>query len=606
MLTRCCITRAHPKGYAFGQTCDTRQQVFIPPSVYTAEGSPHKNATVQLKLKWNPGKNNYIAQERDIKASVDWKSWQVGSSQLRLPNTKPGTRHGLEFGCFRCGTKILSARDIYRLKNGTLWTYDILPTLKQGKKFYNKWKQIHGYTALCCKCNLSLGALYTERYEDADPGQNFPAAKVTILREKSGCVNGTLMNSLVLLADSRHHAEMAIKQLTLDEDDDEIASNFGIRVTSRTFELLKQQKEDRLGMLQMQRALAAANLTASTQALMLKQKEDNLLKKVEDCQSKILEMEQSLSKSSTDKPECIRECEICYTDSNEYTGIRCGGPDRHFFCRSCFASYVEENSACSTGAELEQLRNCKAEVLCPADCGHQFSACAIARCVGERVFAKYTKARRKLMEVLMDETAQDRIRHEVDEAKEKIQAEILRKVKADEELRLKLAVEKRKRHVEEKLMNLACPRCSQVFVDYTGCAALVCGNSRCGCRFCAFCLKDCGRDAHGHVATCRHRPKDMRDTYFTREGQFDTLQRERRQRLIVEYFQTVPEKERSHLYKALRTQFRDCRLRFPAGWVGSLESGKDHAVTRRRQEEVDAQIARQLYRELNGARHAVF
>ena len=605
MPTRCRITRAHPKGYAFGLTCDDQQQVFIPPPVYAEAGSPRKNATVLLELKWNPSKGNYIAQRRKIKALVNWQSWQVGSKQIRLPNTEPGTRHNLKFGCFQCGTQILSGRDIYRLKNGTLWTYDILPTLKRGGKFYNKWKQVHAYNALCCKCNLNMGALYTERYHDAEPGQNFPCAKVTIVREKSGCVDGTLINSLVLLSASRHDAEMDIKQLTLFEDD-ELASNHGLRVTSRTFELLKQKKEDELGMIRLQRALAAATLTASTHAHMLKKKGDAFLKKEQEHQSRILQMEKALKKSHTKKPARMCECEICYTDSKERSGIRCG-PDGHFFCQSCFASYVEENSACSNAEELENLRKCRAEVVCPANCGHKFSACAIARCVGERVFAKYTKARRMLMEALMDESAQRRIRHEVNEAKEKIQAEILRKVKADEALKLKLAIEKKQKHVEEHIMNLSCPRCSQVFLDYTGCAALVCGNKRCACRFCAFCLKDCGQDAHAHVTTCRYRPKDMRNPYFTQEGQFETVQRERRQRLVIEYFQTVPENERSHLYKALRTQFRDCRLHFPSAWVHALDSGSIDARTRRlRQEEADAQLARQLAREINGGYNRLF
>lgn len=51
-----------------------------------------------------------------------------------------------------------------------------------------------------------------------------------------------------------------------------------------------------------------------------------------------------------------------------------------------------------------------------------------------------------------------------------------------------------------QVLTLKCPRCSQAFVDFQNCFALTCG--RCGCGFCAWCLRDCGDDAHRHVANC--------------------------------------------------------------------------------------------------------
>ena len=59
-----------------------------------------------------------------------------------------------------------------------------------------------------------------------------------ILREKKG--SARLANPLVLLAGSKDDAEQAIAQLAR-YDDGELASNEGIRVNSRTFELLKKQ-----------------------------------------------------------------------------------------------------------------------------------------------------------------------------------------------------------------------------------------------------------------------------------------------------------------------------------------------------------------------------
>lgn len=54
--------------------------------------------------------------------------------------------------------------------------------------------------------------------------------------------------------------------------------------------------------------------------------------------------------------------------------------------------------------------------------------------------------------------------------------------------------------IVEDILTLKCPKCRAAFYDFTGCAALTCG--RCGCGFCAYCLANCGADAHAHVAHC--------------------------------------------------------------------------------------------------------
>lgn len=71
-------------------------------------------------------------------------------------------------------------------------------------------------------------------------------------------------------------------------------------------------------------------------------------------------------------------------------------------------------------------------------------------------------------------------------------------------------------------------RDAQVFVDFEGCLALQC--SRCPCKFCGWCLRDCGdRDAHPHVKKCTLKPHSrINDPYFCSFQEFEDFQRLRR------------------------------------------------------------------------------
>ena len=60
-------------------------------------------------------------------------------------------------------------------------------------------------------------------------------------------------------------------------------------------------------------------------------------------------------------------------------------------------------------------------------------------------------------------------------------------------------------------INLKCPRCKTVFVDYDGCNALNCAVPSCLAAFCAICLKDCGSDAHAHL-------RDAHGGYFDKDA----------------------------------------------------------------------------------------
>ena len=88
-------------------------------------------------------------------------------------------------------------------------------------------------------------------------------------------------------------------------------------------------------------------------------------------------------------------------------------------------------------------------------------------------------------------------------------------------------------HVIEKIFTLACPLCGTAFLDFNGCCALTCSKPGCGCGFCAYCLEDCGDDAHAHVSKCFK--------FGSRADMFGD-------------FKTVQNNRRIMLFKALLTQ----------------------------------------------------
>ncbi|KAJ0392291.1 hypothetical protein P43SY_012001 [Pythium insidiosum] len=98
-------------------------------------------------------------------------------------------------------------------------------------------------------------------------------------------------------------------------------------------------------------------------------------------------------------------------------------------------------------------------------------------------------------------------------------------------------------HIREKLLNLRCPGCDLVFVDFDfdSCAALTCANPHCKRSFCAYCLADCGADAHAHVSQCKQNPN--RPYYYVTEAEFHQVHKVRRERLIYTCLRDVKAKD---------------------------------------------------------------
>merc|ERR1740117_41825 len=94
-------------------------------------------------------------------------------------------------------------------------------------------------------------------------------------------------------------------------------------------------------------------------------------------------------------------------------------------------------------------------------------------------------------------------------------------------------------HIIERILQLACPRCGQAFPEvldgelgFSGCFALTCVRAACGCAFCAYCLEDCGNDAHAHVRTRQCSPYNEGLFPQPAAQKFALAHRRRRQRML--------------------------------------------------------------------------
>jgi len=96
--------------------------------------------------------------------------------------------------------------------------------------------------------------------------------------------------------------------------------------------------------------------------------------------------------------------------------------------------------------------------------------------------------------------------------------------------RIEVKIADAKKHIIEKILTLFCPRCGQAFVDFSGCCALTCSRQGCACAFCAYCLEDCGADAHAHVSS-------QHGDLFLRVELFEEHHKTRKRALIQTYLE---------------------------------------------------------------------
>jgi len=241
-----------------------------------------------------------------------------------------------------------------------------------------------------------------------------------------------------------------------------------------------------------------------------------------------------------------RTCIICFTDAELGGGIECASSDGegppHFTCCECLSLYVVEEVS---GVNLPRFSE-RGGIRCaaPTCAARVFTDGALARSLPDDTFSTYAEAKQKL--------AEQRINAELErnfEARLATERQRFATVNADESAR------RARQHIVERILTLACPRCGQAFLDFNGCFALTC--SRCQAGFCAYCLADCGTDAHAHVASCPH----GRGGYHGSFGVFEAAQRERRARMVKDYVETLPKDEAERALRECERELADLGIK---------------------------------------------
>ena len=240
--------------------------------------------------------------------------------------------------------------------------------------------------------------------------------------------------------------------------------------------------------------------------------------------------------------EQLRECSICMDEVMLLSGYDCG---EHFTCDDCFAMHV----GFKFGEELRILEATEGKVYCPGvDCeAKAVTEGDIFLHAGEAGIRGYLGAQKKLLEKKLGEEIRK-------EERERLEREKVRIAAMDQ---LQREVHNARTTIVEDLLTLKCPRegCRQAFLDFDGCFALSC--SKCGCGFCAWCLEDCGRDAHAHVANCEvGREQNGRDYYGT-EDQFVACQKERRQHSVRDFLRTLTDAVRVGVIRQVQPDLKD-------------------------------------------------
>lgn len=222
------------------------------------------------------------------------------------------------------------------------------------------------------------------------------------------------------------------------------------------------------------------------------------------------------------------KCGVCMDHCNREDGYMCS--NRHFICWDCFDGYIA--SAMAPDA-IKRSVNEDGNLKC-MNCDE---FCSLAK-VAAYGSAAAVKTFKELLKLQTKTTVDKNVTEAVETERTRLTAEFQR-IQA-----IKDAVERRAELIRvdviDNVLTLRCPQCRLAFLDFSGCLALTC--SMCQCGFCAWCLKDCGVDAHAHVAHC---PEGKTNgNVFASFEMFEAHHRERKRKKIEDILDTAARADR--------------------------------------------------------------
>jgi hypothetical protein len=191
----------------------------------------------------------------------------------------------------------------------------------------------------------------------------------------------------------------------------------------------------------------------------------------------------------------------------------------------------------------------------PSECNSGFADRDLAKLLHIDLFKTYLEARVETIQAQMQAQLEA-------EMQDRLGAELQRLAALDEHARKVLVARK---HIIDKILTLACPRCGVAFDFFDGCYSVKCGS--CPCHFCGWCLADCGNDAHAHAAQCYNKSPgaNLFGTLGLNEQQhreeFDEAHRRRQKPLIRTYLNREVEADlKAQVVAACRAQLEVNKL----------------------------------------------
>ena len=239
------------------------------------------------------------------------------------------------------------------------------------------------------------------------------------------------------------------------------------------------------------------------------------------------------------------QCAVCMDYFPTSDGLRCNSA--HFLCWGCFHDYV--NNAKAPGA-IGRYVDKNGNLTCP---GCKKATPYTIQQISAHGGPQAAKAAEEFTNLRAQITSEQKLKEELEKQEKRIREEYerIQRIKdVDEREATKLRLD-----IIEQILTLRCPRCKAAFTDFSGCFALTC---RCSAGFCAWCLKDCGADAHSHIPGCVENgtPGDV----FGSFERFNQHHQQRRQRLVREKFHSQSREVQNHLRRLLVKDLADLKI----------------------------------------------